>query len=411
MAEKDNKEDIQVNIEPDIITKECNRCNLVKSVTEFAKGRNQCKECRRAGQRCIHDKYKFYCRECSTNGYCVHGKDKRLCREGCSGSIICEHDVKKYSCKICNCELDCEHQIKLVDCDICKNILICQHNKLKSKCKICNLKPKKCVHNIKRTNCKICHTSILCIHGKEKRKCRDGCGGQAFCIHNKDKKRCKDCGGCMVCIHKKEKAQCIICNPKIACELCKSIIVTKYTRFYPLCQACFSFTNPDSKLSTVFKIKEKYMVDELKTRLKDIPIRLYIDKVVDGGCSKKRPDILIDCLTHSIVIECDENQHKNYECENRRTVELFSDLGNRPLVLVRFNPDKYRKLSGDINNGCFKPIIKIEDSHEKKFYNLVEDEWIRRIELLIPIIKQYIDLATFPQKEITVIQLFYDNFD
>ena len=36
-------------------------------------------------------------------------------------------------------------------------------------------------------------------------------------------------------------------------------------------------------------------------------------------------------LTHSIIVEVDENQHKNnrYICDNKRMMELFVDLGNR----------------------------------------------------------------------------------
>lgn len=30
---------------------------------------------------------------------------------------------------------------------------------------------------------------------------------------------------------------------------------------------------------------------------------------------------------------------------------------------------------------------------------------------LVPIVKEYITLKTFPDKEITIFQLFYDNFD
>ena len=35
-------------------------------------------------------------------------------------------------------------------------------------------------------------------------------------------------------------------------------------------------------------------------------------------------------------VEIDENQHTNYSCENKRTMEIFNDLGRRPLVMIRF---------------------------------------------------------------------------
>jgi hypothetical protein len=134
---------------------------------------------------------------------------------------------------------------------------------------------------------------------------------------------------------------------------------------------------------------------------------MIFDKAVDGGCSNKRPDVLIDLLTHSIIIECDEHQHKNYTCENKRTMQLFEDLGNRPLVMIRFNPDNYIDENGNKVEGCFKPLTEVQDMHKKRFYNINETEWNRRICVLEKVIKEYIGLDTFPSKEITEIKLFY----
>jgi hypothetical protein len=140
---------------------------------------------------------------------------------------------------------------------------------------------------------------------------------------------------------------------------------------------------------------------------------MVFDKAVDGGCSKKRPDVLIDLLLYSIIIECDENQHKNYECENKRTMQLFEDLGNRPLILIRFNPDSYTEDRGSLGenqkvDGCFKPLTKIEDIHKKKFYELNEEEWKRRVDILEEVIKDKISFEV-PQKEIEEIKLFYNK--
>jgi hypothetical protein len=140
---------------------------------------------------------------------------------------------------------------------------------------------------------------------------------------------------------------------------------------------------------------------------------MVFDKTIDGGCSKKRPDVLIDLLLYSIIIECDEGQHKNYECENKRTMHLFEDLGNRPLILIRFNPDSYTedRESSDENNqkveGCFKPLTKIEDIHKKKFYELNEKEWKRRVDILEEVIRGKMS-DDIPEKEVEEIKLFYD---
>ena len=54
---------------------------------------------------------------------------------------------------------------------------------------------------------------------------------------------------------------------------------------------------------------------------------------------------------HIIIVEIDENAHINYDssCENKRLMELSQDLGFRPIVFIRFNPDDYIDKEG--NNG------------------------------------------------------------
>jgi hypothetical protein len=72
-------------------------------------------------------------------------------------------------------------------------------------------------------------------------------------------------------------------------------------------------------------------------------ITIVFDKIVEGGCSRRRPDVRIDMGSHIIIVECDEDQHKGYSCENKRMMEIFQNCGNRPIVFIRFNPDSYTK--------------------------------------------------------------------
>jgi hypothetical protein len=89
----------------------------------------------------------------------------------------------------------------------------------------------------------------------------------------------------------------------------------------------------------------KYNVSVFITKKikKDYPeLSLVYDKIIScQSCNKRRPDVFIDLFHYCIIIEIDENQHINYSCENKRTMEIFEALGNRPLVFIRFNPDKY----------------------------------------------------------------------
>lgn len=143
-------------------------------------------------------------------------------------------------------------------------------------------------------------------------------------------------------------------------------------------------------------LKEHHLRQALKDKYKNI--KLVFNKTVDNGCSQYRPDVRIECLTHSIIIECDENQHLNYVCENKRMMTLFRDLGNRPLVLIRFNPDSY-VLGGIKQKGCFKTRGQTLKIREK--------EWQLRLTKLIKKIDKY--LSKIPKKEIKEIKLFYDQ--
>lgn len=372
--------------------KQCNECNLFLPISTFSKNSIKCKKCQYKRRLCIHEKRKSRCKDCIGTDLCIHNKIKEYCKD-CGGSRYCIHNKQKYCCKECSINSYCEH------------------GKQKRYCKQGCGGSVYCIHKKEKRYCRECGGSDFCIHDKLKKLCKEGCGGSAYCSHGKQKNRCKDCGGSQICEHLKEKATCIECTPKNACQLCKGKYVKKSTRFYPLCEACFSFTYPNSEIITAYKIKEKYLCEDLKNVFKDETVELIFDKRVEGGCSLRRPDVLIDKLTHCIVIECDEDQHKNYECENKRTMELFIDLGNRPLVFIRFNPDCYTRKNKKKEKSCFKPIINIEDIHKKRFYDVVKEEWERRINILIPEVKKYIYLNTFPNKEVTIVQLFYDNFD
>lgn len=111
-----------------------------------------------------------------------------------------------------------------------------------------------------------------------------------------------------------------------------------------------------------------------------------------------------------IIIENDEFQHKSedYSCESKRVMELFQDLGNRPLVLIRFNPDSYINEDGEKVEGCFIPVTK---SGVKRYYDINEEEWQRRIDVLFEVLYNSFQTKDWPEKELNEIVLFYDEID
>jgi hypothetical protein len=139
------------------------------------------------------------------------------------------------------------------------------------------------------------------------------------------------------CFNHKETGMIDVVNKK--CIECNEVQVYNL-QYRNHCTRCFVHKFPEEKISRNYKIKEQCMVDFIQETYAEIAFTF--DKKV-GACSKRRPDAFIDLLTHVLIIECDENQHGSYNtsCENSRTMELFVDFNNRPIVFIRFNPDTY----------------------------------------------------------------------
>lgn len=163
------------------------------------------------------------------------------------------------------------------------------------------------------------------------------------------------------------------------------------------CLRCYMFKFPNETISRNYKVKEICMTDFIKEQFKEEIITF--DKQT-GGCSKRRPDIYIDKFTHVIIVECDENQHKNTSCENKRSMELFRDFGNRPVIFIRFNPDAY------IKNG--KKMTSSFKMHKTLDVQMIRDkkEWENRLNVLKDTITFW--LKEIPEKEVTHEYLFYD---
>lgn len=61
------------------------------------------------------------------------------------------------------------------------------------------------------------------------------------------------------------------------------------------------------------------------------------------GCTRERPDVLIDLGDRILIVEVDENQHASYplECELTRMGRIAQTLGGPPVVFIRWNPDGF----------------------------------------------------------------------
>ena len=178
-----------------------------------------------------------------------------------------------------------------------------------------------------------------------------------------------------------------------------------YHKYEGYCAPCFVHDplNNDKPARRNYKTKESDVVERVKQEFKDYD--WVADKTVQGGCSRRRPDLLLHMRTHVIIVEIDENKHNAYECscENRRMMELSRDVNHTTIVFIRFNPDAYE----DVKTGKKVKSCWTIDERTQVLHVSAENrqQWELRVEKL----KQQIQLwiKNVPTKTVEVIQLFY----
>jgi hypothetical protein len=231
-----------------------------------------------------------------------------------------------------------------------------------------------------------------------------------------EKVKSKKCINC-----KKLPAKYNLCTEKVLlyCKKCrkKNMVNIKNTRCITsicfkkakhdnkYCTKCYYFHNPD-KAPKCIKFKENEVYKFLKENFKDIEI-LYNKQVKgDGKCLNVRPDFFINFEHHSLMIECDENQHKSYdkECIKNRIYIIQSFL-NRSLIVIQFNPDKYVNENNAVIKSCF-------DIDKKLCLTTIPEEnivhWNNRLMILKKTIESNMTYDTH-NEPIKIIKLFYDN--
>jgi len=345
--------------------------------------------------KCEHGRQKSRCKDCGGSSICLHNRDKSKCKE-CGGSQICLHGRIKSTCKECGGSSICEHERRKSHCRDCKGSQICEHEKRKSRCKECK-GSEICEHERRKSHCRDCKGSQICIHGRQKPTCKE-CRGNSICIHGRQKPICKECRGSKICLHEKRKEHCKECGGSGLCPtpLCESY---KYKKYNGYCRRCCSHLFPDIPIIRNYKTKELLVFNFIRESFSDE--KWQNDRIIQKGCSKDRPDVICDLLTHIIIIEIDENRHSSYDCscENNRLMSISENLAHRPIVLIRFNPDSYKDINGKTIKSCF--------THSKTGLLIVNNQkqWNIRLEKLKQMITHYI--ANYNNKTIHIDELFY----
>jgi hypothetical protein len=252
-------------------------------------------------------------------------------------------------------------------------------------------------YNIKGSKALYCvtHKKENMIDVKSRKCYHEGCNTQPMYNIEGEKKR-------LYCALHKKEGMVDVKNKKCKTYMCPTLVQEKYDGY---CLFCYMNLFPDKPVSRNYKTKEYAVVDYIKQKYSDLS--WISDKKIEDGCSKRRPDLLLDLGYQVIIVEIDENQHISYNCscENKRLMELSQDLQHRPIIVIRFNPDEYKK-NDKLISSCWginrKSICTVKKSKKK--------EWNTRLEALNGQIKYWINPENKTNKTIEIIQLFYDIY-
>jgi hypothetical protein len=201
------------------------------------------------------------------------------------------------------------------------------------------------------------------------------------------------------CGNHKEEGMIDIKNKTCKYDWCLTIVSNEKYEGY--CLRCFIHTFPDKPVSRNYKTKEFAVVEYIKQSFQ--ALKWIADKTVQGGCSKRRPDLFLDLGTQIIMIEIDENQHQAYDCscQNKRTMQLSQDVGHVPIVFIRFNPDKYLIQECMVSScwGLNKNGLSVIKKSKR-------EEWDNRLKDLKSQIEYWLKNQT--DKLVEIVELFYD---
>lgn len=113
------------------------------------------------------------------------------------------------------------------------------------------------------------------------------------------------------------------------------------------------------------------------------------DKIINNGeCGRERPDRIIELIDKIIIIECDENQHKDRpnECEVSRMINISQSFGGTPVYFIRWNPDNYKTTTAP--QACIKTRYKLICEFIK---NIKSGLYILPTSSLVSVIYMYFD--------------------
>jgi hypothetical protein len=84
-------------------------------------------------------------------------------------------------------------------------------------------------------------------------------------------------------------------------------------------------------------------------------------------------------------------------------MELMVDIGLRPVVFIRFNPDAYNDANGDIVSSCWG----VDKNGIGRVKPTKRAEWKARLVCLEDMVRKWV--TRVPEREFTLEKLYYDH--
>ena len=317
------------------------------------------------------------------------GKSPAICCIKCKTSIMIDVKHKKCKCGKARPSYNEPDKSPAICCVKCKSptMIDVKHKK----CKCGEVQPSYNEPGKSPAICCVkCKTPTMIDVLNKRCRC-----GKAYPLYNEQGKTIPIC-----CIKCKTPTMIDVKHKTCKSSWCSIRVGEKYDGY---CLYCYINIFPDKPVARNYKTKEFAVVEFIKSIF--IDQTCISDKPIQNGCSKRRPDLVLDLGYQVLIIEIDENQHKSYDCscENKRVMLLSQDIGHRPLVFIRFNPDDYNKKDEKITS-CWslnkKGICTVKKTKQK--------EWSDRLQSLKSQIEYWINPKNKTDKTIEIIQLFYD---
>ncbi len=410
-----------------------------------------CDECAKYVPRSFTDRVPTHCEQHAQPRDDYFEYSERLCEvQTCTkrASFALDRDHDAVRCGTHKLASDINTAKKLCECGKSKPFFGPPDTRSAKRCGLCKQDGDVDLYNKKCIRCKEKQVAAI-VQGQEDEgmkyclscattlgfSCRNGrvayceCGTQStFDIPGTAVKSARFCGQC-----RDPSLHVDVRHENYMCTVCCNTRGTRVHNGSLWCHGCFVKTFPEIPTLRNYKTKQRAVEDFLNTRFSD-KLTLRFDRQLerilpegtvgagagtcDGGdleedvvckSSGRKPDVMIDMGEWVVIVEVDEGQHKqdSYKssCETKRVMQIFDDVGRRPTVFIRFNPDHYEDAEG---NKVHSPWT-IDGRTGSALHVAVEnrDKWNDRLNTLASAVECAI--STRPEREVSFTYLYYDG--